>query len=382
MGKAGLEDIVAASSAICAVDGTEGRLIYHGYDIHDLAEHSTFEETIYLLWYGRLPSKAELETLSKGLKTNRRLPEDVIKAMKAMPKEALPMEVLRTTVSMLSMYDADAEDNQREANIRKAIRLTAQLPTIVAYWDLIRNNKEVVQPKEDNSLAANFLYMLSGGQEPNEVSVKSLDIALILHADHELNASTFAARVAAATLTDMHSAIVAGICALKGPLHGGANQEVIKMLLEMGSLANVEPHLAKMFEKHEKVMGFGHRVYKTEDPRASHLRKMSEELGKRAGDTKWFDMSYKIEQIVKGDKGLNPNVDFYSASVYYMLGIPNDLYTPIFAISRMSGWAAHVLEQYANNRLIRPRAEYIGEMDLKYVDINERKVPALSDSAK
>lgn len=382
MGKAGLEDIVAASSAICAVDGTEGRLIYHGYDIHDLAEHSTFEETIYLLWFGRLPTKSELETLSKGLRTNRSLPAEVIKAMKQMPKEALPMEVLRTTVSMLSMYDADAEDNVREANLRKAIRLTAQFPTIVAYWDLIRNNKEVVAPKEDNSLAANFLYMLSGGKEPNEVSVKSLDIALILHADHELNASTFAARVAAATLTDMHSAIVAGICALKGPLHGGANQEVIKMLLEMGTLDNVEAHLDKMFERHEKVMGFGHRVYKTEDPRASHLRKMSEELGKRAGDTKWFDMSYKIEQIVKGDKGLNPNVDFYSASVYYMLGIPNDLYTPIFAISRMSGWAAHVLEQYANNRLIRPRAEYIGEMDLKYVDIDKRQVPALSDSAK
>ena len=382
MGKAGLEDIVAASSAICAVDGTEGRLIYHGYDIHDLAEHSTFEETIYLLWYGRLPTKSELETLSKGLRTNRSLPAEVVKAMKQMPKEALPMEVLRTTVSMLSMYDADAEDNVREANLRKAIRLTAQFPTIVAYWDLIRNNKEVVAPKEDTSLAANFLYMLSGGKEPNEVSVKSLDIALILHADHELNASTFAARVAAATLTDMHSAIVAGICALKGPLHGGANQEVIKMLLEMGTLDNVEAHLDKMFERHEKVMGFGHRVYKTEDPRASHLRKMSEELGKRAGDTKWFDMSYKIEQIVKGDKGLNPNVDFYSASVYYMLGIPNDLYTPIFAISRMSGWAAHVLEQYANNRLIRPRAEYIGEMDLKYVDIDKRQVPALSDIAK
>jgi citrate synthase len=382
MGKAGLEDIVAASSAICAVDGTEGRLIYHGYDIHDLAEHSTFEETIYLLWYGRLPTKSELETLSKGLRTNRSLPADVVKAMKQMPKEALPMEVLRTTVSMLSMYDADAEDNVREANIRKAIRLTAQIPTIVAYWDLIRNNKEVVSPKEDNSLAANFLYMLSGGKEPNEVSVKSLDIALILHADHELNASTFAARVAAATLTDMHSAIVAGICALKGPLHGGANQEVIKMLLEMGTLDNVEAHLDKMFERHEKVMGFGHRVYKTEDPRASHLRKMSQELGKRAGDAKWFDMSYKIEQIVKADKGLNPNVDFYSASVYYMLGIPNDLYTPIFAISRMSGWAAHVLEQYANNRLIRPRAEYVGEMDLKYVEIDKRQVPALSDSAK
>ncbi len=372
MGKGGLEDVVAAESAICAVDGTAGRLIYHGYDIHDLAEHSTFEEVIHLLWYGHLPTKEELATLTKSLRTNRGIPADVVAAMKQFPKDALPMEVLRTTVSMLSMYDADAEDNNREANIRKAIRLTAQLPTLVAYWDLVRNGKDIVIPKEDGSLAANFLYMLSGGKEPDEVSVKSLDIALILHADHELNASTFAARVAAATLTDMHSAITAGICALKGPLHGGANQEVIKMLLEMGSLANVEPHLDKMFEKHEKVMGFGHRVYKTEDPRASHLRKMSQELGKRAGDTKWFDMSYKIEQIVKADKGLNPNVDFYSASVYYMLGIPNDLYTPIFAISRMSGWAAHVLEQYANNRLIRPRADYVGEMDLKYVDIDKR----------
>lgn len=370
--KAGLEDIVAASSAICDVNGTEGRLIYRGYDIHDLAEHSTFEEVIYLLWQGSLPNNEQLAQLDKSLKINRRVAPDVIKAMKEFPKDAMPMEVLRTTVSLLSMYDPDAEDSSKEANLRKAVKLTAQIPTLVAYWDLIRNGKEVIMPREDVSLAHNFLYMLSGGKDPDEVSVKSLDIALILHADHELNASTFAARVAAATLTDMHSAIVAAIGALKGPLHGGANQEVIKMLLEIGTLDNVVPYLNKMFANHEKVMGFGHRVYKTEDPRASHLRKMSQEMGKRAGDTKWFDMSFKIEEIVKGDKGLNPNVDFYSASVYYMLGIPTDLYTPIFAISRMSGWAAHVLEQYANNRLIRPRAEYIGNSNLKYEAMSKR----------
>lgn len=372
MSKAGLEDIVAASSSICDVDGTNGRLVYCGYDIHDLAEHSTFEEVVYLLWYGRLPTKTELETLTKGLQTNRRIPSDVVKAMKQYPKKALPMEVLRTAVSMLSMYDAEAEDKGREPNVRKAIRLTAQIPTVVAYWDLIRNDKEVVEPKETGSLSYNFLYMLSGGKEPDEVSVKSLDIALILHADHELNASTFAARVAAATETDIYSAVVAAIGALKGPLHGGANQEVIKMLLEIGSLDKVDEHLAKMFANHQKVMGFGHRVYKTEDPRASHLRKMSEELGKGLKETKWFDMSRKIELHVNADKGLNANVDFYSASVYYMLGIKPDLYTPIFAMSRMSGWAAHILEQYANNRLIRPRAEYTGEKNLKYVEMDKR----------
>ncbi|HNM51807.1 MAG TPA: citrate/2-methylcitrate synthase, partial [Candidatus Obscuribacter sp.] len=234
MVKAGLEDIVAASSAICDVNGTEGRLIYRGYDIHDLAEHSSFEEVIYLLWYGKLPTKEQLGTLDKALKTHRRVPAEVIKAMKEFPKDAMPMEVLRTSVSMLSMYDPDAEDSSKEANERKAVKLTAQIPTLVAYWDLIRNGKEVVMPREDVSLAHNFLYMLSGGQDPNDVAVKSLDIALILHADYELNASTFAARVAAATFTDMHSAIVAAIGALKGPLHGGANQEVIKMLLEIG----------------------------------------------------------------------------------------------------------------------------------------------------
>jgi citrate synthase len=299
------------------------------------------------------------------------LPKEVVDAMKQFPKKADPMEVLRTATSMLSMYDPLAHDESRQANIKKATYLVAKMPTIVAYWDNIRNGKETVAPKEDLSVAADFLYLLNG-KLPDDVAVKSLDIALILHADHEWNASTFAARVAAATLTDIYSATVAAIGTLKGPLHGGANQEVMKMLLEVKTPENVEPFIRKVFDEHKKIMGFGHRVYKTEDPRAHHLRIMSEQLGKRQGDLKWFQMSRKIEEMVLNEKHLNANVDFYSASVYYMLGIPIDLFTPIFAMSRMSGWAAHILEQYSNNRLIRPRAEYTGQKDLKYVAIDKR----------
>ena len=369
--KAGLEDIVAATSSICDVDGQEGRLIFQGYDVHDLAEHSTFEEVVYLLWFGRLPNKSEFATFSNELRINRNLPKELVAEMKMWPKTVQPMEILRTAVSMLSFYDADDQNDTREANIRKAIRLVAQLPTIVAYWDNIRTGKEPLKPKEDLSLAANFLYLLNG-KEPDEISTKSLDIALILHADHELNASTFAARVAAATLTDIHSATVAAIGTLKGPLHGGANQEVIKMLLEISDPKEAGTYVHKMIEEHQKIMGFGHRVYKTEDPRASHLRKMSEALGERLGDMKWYQMSRDIEEVVLKDKGLHANVDFYSASVYYMLGIPIDLFTPIFAISRMSGWAAHILEQLGNNRLIRPRAEYTGAKNLVYVPMAKR----------
>jgi citrate synthase len=369
--KAGLEDIVATDSNICDVNGTEGRLVYQGYDIHDLAEHSTFEEVVYLLWYGRLPTKTELATLTEGLQKNRRIPSDVIKIMQQLPKSSDPMDVLRTVVSLLSMWDPDASNNTREANVTKALKLTSQFFTIVAYWDNIRNNRKLLEPKENNSLAANFLYLLNQ-KEPDEVSVKSLDIALILHADHELNASTFAARVAASTLTDMYAAVVAAIGTLAGPLHGGANQEVIKMLLNIKDETNVEPFIHQMLEEHKKIMGFGHRVYKTEDPRATHLRQMSKALGERLGQPKWYQMSYDIEKMVKADKGLNANVDFYSASVYYMLGIPTDLFTPVFACSRISGWAAHILEQYGNNRLIRPRAEYTGPKNLKYVPINQR----------
>lgn len=371
MVEAGLEDVVATDSSVCFLDGKEGRLVYQGYDIHDLAEHSTFEEVVYLLWFGRLPNRSELETINRELRTNRRLPDEVVKAMRQFPKKASPMEVLRTTVSMLSMYDPDSEDNGREATIRKATRLTAQIPTIVAYWDRIRNDKETLEPRQDCNLAADFLYLL-WGKEADELSGKSLDIALILHADHELNASTFAARVAAATETDMHSAITAAIGTLKGPLHGGANQEVIKMLLKIGDVDKAQPFIQKQLDEHKKVMGFGHRVYKTDDPRAFHLKNMSRQLGERKGEPKWFQMSDIIEKTVLDVKGLYANVDFYSASVYYYLGIPTDLFTPIFAMSRMSGWAAHILEQQANNRLIRPRAEYIGQTKLKYETVDKR----------
>lgn len=378
MTKAGLEGVVAASSSICKVNGVEGRLIYQGYDIHDLAENSTFEEVVYLLWFGRLPVSSELETLKKEFGLNRGLPKEVVDAMKKFPKDAVPMEVLRTVTSMLSMYDPDANDNGREANIRKSTRLTAQLPTIVAYWDCIRNGRETVEPKKEHSTAASFLYLLHAGKEPDEVAVRSLDIALILHAEHGLNASTFASRVAAATLTDMHSAITAAIGTLKGPLHGGANQEVIKMLIEIDDMSKVDDHIQKLLADRKKIMGFGHRVYKTEDPRAFHLRKMSKALANGSGEPKWYEMSLRVEEIVKEEKGLNANVDFYSASVYYMLDIPSDLFTPIFAMSRMSGWSAHVLEQFENNRLIRPTAEYVGKMDMKYIPVAERQDKAKS----
>jgi citrate synthase len=371
MQKAGLEDVVAATSSICDVNGKEARLIYSGYDIHDLAEHSTFEEVVYLLWHGRLPAKQELETLTKALRTNRQLPGEVIKLMQQLPKNSNPMGVLRTVVSSLSLWDSEISTSDRQANTARATRLMALLPTIIAYWDNIRNNRKLLEPKPDNSLAANFLYLLNQ-KEPDEVSVKSLDIALILHADHELNASTFAARVAAATLADMYSAVVAAIGTLSGPLHGGANQEVIKMLLKIKDPNNVDPFVHHMMEEHQKIMGFGHRVYKTGDPRVPHLREMSKQLGERLGQPKWYQMSTEIEKLVMADKGLHSNVDFYSASVYYMLGIPTDLFTPIFAMSRISGWTAHILEQYSNNRLIRPRAEYTGERDLKYVPVSLR----------
>lgn len=371
MVKAGLEDVVATDSSICFLDGKEGRLVYQGYDIHDLAKHSSFEETVFLLWNGRLPTRTELDTLNKELRANRRIPDDVIKLMKMLPKDASPMDVLRTIISALGIYDPDNHNNDRASNIRKATRLQAQFPTVVAHWENIRKGKETVQPKDEGSLAANFLYMMKGSW-PDEYSAHVMDVALILHADHELNASTFAGRVAAATLTDMHSAVVAAIGALKGPLHGGANQEVIKMLIDIGDPAKVDSYIRKAFEEHQKIMGFGHRVYKTEDPRASHLRVMSEELGKRTGEPKWFQMSQQIEKLVKQDKGLYCNVDFYSASVYYMLGLPIDQFTPIFAVSRVSGWTAHILEQYSNNRLIRPRAEYVGPTKSTYVPIEQR----------
>jgi citrate synthase len=368
----GLEGIVAATSSICYIDGDAGILAYRGIDIHELAQHSTFEETCYLLWFGKLPNRAELADLNKRLAAERKVDPAIFELMRKLPKTAIPMEVLRTAVSALSPYDADAEKMDHEANVRKAIRLTSQIAMIVAGYDRIRKGKEIVQPDPSLSHAANFLLLLNG-EKPSKTAEKALDVALILHADHELNASTFAARVIAATLADMHSAIVGGIGALKGPLHGGANEAVMRILFDIDKKGEdpVE-YIKAMLAAKKKVSGFGHRVYTTEDPRATHLRKMSQELGKDA-NPKWYDMSAKIEQFIKKEKGLNANVDFYSASTYTTLGLDVDLFTPVFAVSRISGWTAHVIEQVDDNRLIRPRADYIGpKYPAKYVPIDQR----------
>jgi citrate synthase len=359
--KGGLEDVVATASAICYLDGERGVLAYCGCDIHDLVPAATFEEVCYLLWHRRLPTRAELGDLQSQLASARPLPEPVIRLMRMLPP-ADGMDALRTIVSALAHYDPEAGDASPPAQYRKAVRLTAQAGTVVATWGRLQAGGGPVAPDPVLGHAANFLYMLKG-ERPDAASVRALDVALILHADHELNASTFAARVAAATLSDLYSAVVAAIGALKGPLHGGANADVMRMLLELGPAAGadrIDAFVRGKLQRKEKIPGFGHRVYRTEDPRATHLRQMSRELGKRAGTTAWFDMSQRIEALVKAEKQLNANVDFYSASTYYTLGIPIDLYTPVFAVSRMSGWTAHVLEQYAHNRLIRPRADYTG----------------------
>ncbi|HEY7910930.1 MAG TPA: citrate synthase [Blastocatellia bacterium] len=369
--KAGLEGVVAAQSSISDVNGNEGRLIYAGYDIHDLAQYSTFEEVIYLLWNLKLPARAELDELKRQISREMKLPADIQRLIREIPKDANPMDMLRTVVSALSFYDAEANVMSREANIRKAIRLVAKFPTIVTTFQRLRNGQEPVEPRPDLSIAGNFLYTLNGS-EPDDVATRTMDLAFVLHADHELNASTFAARVTAATLSDMYSAVVSAIGALKGPLHGGANEGVIKNLLEIGSLENVEEWTTRQLDNKVKIMGFGHRVYRTEDPRATHLREMSRQLGERSGQKKWYDMSRKMEEVVMREKNLNPNVDFYSASTYYALGLPTDLFTPIFACSRISGWTAHILEQYENNRLIRPRAEWVGPRGLKYIPLDQR----------
>lgn len=358
--KAGLEDVVAATSSICYLDGNRGVLAYYGYDIHDLA-NATFEEVCHLLWHGRLPNRAELGDLQSHLAAARPLSEPILRLMKQLPASD-GMDVLRTLTSALGQYDPEANDNTPQANHRKAVRLTAQIGSLVATYGRVQAGGGPIQPDPALGHAANFLYMLTG-ERPNALAIRAFDVALILHADHELNASTFAARVAAATLTDLYSAIVAAIGALKGPLHGGANAEVMKMLIEIGPESTpdrIDAAVRAKLAKKIKIPGFGHRVYRTEDPRATHLRKMSQGLGERAGNTRWFEMSRRIETLVMGEKKLYPNVDFYSASTYYTLGIPIDLFTPIFAVSRVSGWTAHCLEQYANNRLIRPRTDYVG----------------------
>ena len=359
---AGLEGVVATSSQICFIDGYQGVLSYFGYNIHTLAESATFEETIYLLWNGKLPNRGELEQLKSSLVAERNLPEEVTAFLKNAPQGAQPMDVLRTAVSMLSLYDPLARDNSTEANVQKAVKLMARVATIVTSFDRLRNGKEVVPGDPALSYAANFLYTLAG-KKPDDVMEHVFDIALILHADHELNASTFAARVTAATLSDIYSAVTSAIGALKGPLHGGANEDVIRLLLATSSPDDTVQKVKDLLNNKQKIAGFGHRVYRTLDPRAIHLKKLSEELGKRTGHTELYEKSSRVEQAIRELKGLNANVDFYSASTYYSLGIPVDLFTPIFAVSRMSGWTAHILEQYRNNRLIRPRADYTGAPD-------------------
>jgi len=369
----GLEGIVAANSGICWIDGEAGVLSYRGIDIHELAVKSTFEECTYLLWNGTLPNELALKEFESQLAQAREIDQRIIDMLKGFPKSATPMEILRTAVSALSFYDADEKDNTHDANVRKAFHLTAQIAMVVAIYDRIRKGLDIVPPDRSLNHAGNFLWMLTG-EKPSETATRTLDVALILHADHELNASTFAARVIAATLSDIHSAVTGAIGALKGPLHGGANEAVMRLLHAIDE-ARADPveYVKTMLAARQKISGFGHRVYKTEDPRATHLRKMSEQLGKDAGQPKWYEMSRAIELYVNADKKLNANVDFYSASTYATLGIDIDLYTPIFAISRISGWCAHVIEQLDDNRLIRPRAEYIGPpYPSPYLVIEER----------
>jgi citrate synthase len=369
---AGLEGVVATDSRICYIDGDAGILSYQGYRIETLADNATFEEVIYLLWHGRLPKQSELDELKAALVAHRTLPVRVEKFLAELPKGAQPMHMLRTAVSMLAIDDPQANDNAPEANALKAIKLMSQTATIVTSFDRLRNGKPVVAGDPGLGFAANFLYALNG-KKPDAVMEKAFDIALILHAEHELNASTFAARVTAATLSDIYSAVTSGIGALRGPLHGGANEEVIKLLLEAGSADRALDMVKNKLANKVKIPGFGHRVYHTTDPRAASLKGLSGSLGKSTGHEDLFLTSKLIEQYMKEDKKLNANVDFYSASTYYSLGIPIDLFTPIFAVSRMSGWTAHILEQYHNNRLIRPRADYKGaEVGQPWVPMSAR----------
>jgi citrate synthase len=369
--KAGLEGVYVGQSSISFIDGQEGVLIYRGIDIHELAPKSTFEETAFLLWFGHLPTPAELEDLNRDIRSQYALPAGVIDILGKLPRTTSPMAALRTGVSALSGFDPDASQVDKDANVRKAIRLTAQLGTLVATFDRLRQGKPLLDPDESRSIAGNFLYLLNG-EEPSETAVRALDTALILHADHGLNASTFAARVTASTLSDMHSALTSAVGTLKGPLHGGANEQVMVMLKEIGDPERAEDWVRRAIDEKQRIMGIGHRVYKTLDPRAVHLKHMSKELGEQSGQPHWYAISEMVEDAVRRAKDLYANVDFYSASTYHVLGLETDLFTPVFAISRVAGWTAHLLEQYGDNRLIRPRLEYVGPKNVPYVPIEER----------
>ena len=370
----GLEDVVAGTSSICFIDGKKGILAYRGIDIHDLAEVSTFEEVTYLLWHGKLPNRKELADFTLQSVRERKLDAQIISFLRQVPKHAIPMDVVRTLVSALSFFDPEEAVNTKEANYNKSLRLFSQVGMIVASYDRIRKGLPLIEPDRSLNYAGNFLLMLNG-KRPSETAIRALDTSLILTADHEWNASTFAARVTAATLSDSHSATTSGIGALKGPLHGGANEAVMKLLnvIEESGADPVE-YVKGLVAQKVKIPGFGHRVYTTEDPRATHLRQMSRDLGYSSGQPKWYENSKAIEEWVNKEKKLNANVDFYSASVYHMLGIDVDLFTPLFVMSRTSGWTAHVMEQLADNRLIRPRAEYVGPTyPAKYIPLDQRK---------
>ncbi len=374
--KKGLEGVVVAESALSFINGDEGRLIYRGYEIEDLAQKASYEEVLYLLWHGELPTEDELADFSESMAAERQLDEDVLDTVRKLAEaDEEPMAALRTAVSMLSAYDADdssSEPTDREVNLKKGQCITAKIPTIVAAFKRIRNGNDPVEPREDLGHAENFLYMLND-EQPDEVLAETFDMALVLHADHGLNASTFSSMVTSSTLSDLHSAITSAVGTLAGPLHGGANANVMKMLKELDeSGKDAKTWVDDALDRGERIMGFGHRVYNVKDPRAKILGEKSEELGEAAGDTKWYEMSVEIEEYMKNEKGLAPNVDFYSASTYYQMGIPIDLYTPIFAMSRVGGWIGHVLEQYEDNRLIRPRAKYTGSKQEEWVPVEER----------
>jgi len=370
----GLQGIIAAETAISYIDGQNGRLFYRGIEINELAEKSTFEETTALLWYGKLPTRTQLERFTQKFVANRLLPDPILSILFVLPKTTSPMSALRTAVSALGPFDeseAQREDNTLEGTVSKSVRLSASMPTIVAAWDRIRKGLWPIMPRDDLSHSANFLYMLTG-EVPSETAARMLDIALILHADHGLNASTFAARVTASTLSNLHSAIVSAIGTLKGSLHGGANEEVMRMLLEIGDADRVDQFLRGALGAKRKIPGFGHRVYKVDDPRAKWLRDLSRKAAEDKGDTRWYGMSERAREYMQEHRELPVNVDFYSASLYYVLGVPIEIFTPLFAISRVAGWTAHVYEQLSDNRLIRPGAEYIGPMNVEYVPLEQR----------
>ncbi len=372
--KKGLDEVYVKKTRISWIDGQNGKLYYRGYSIEDLAKHSTFEETAFLLWYGRLPKRDELSKFKSTLVSFRWIPDELVDLMKRVPRKAHPMDILKIGIAAAATYDPELEDMSSIANIRKAMRILAKAPTIIAAWHRIRNNQDPVEPTNDLDHAANFLYMLNG-EKPDELSSRIMDVALILHAEHGMNASTFAAMVTASTLSDIYSAVVSGISALKGPLHGGANERALRMIMEVGSPENAESYVLRKLAKKERIMGFGHRVYKAYDPRAKILKEYARMLCEKKGDMRLYETAIKIEEVVLRElsrKRIFTNVDFFSGIVYHHLGIPSDLFTTIFAMARIVGWTGHVLEYWSENRIIRPRALYVGELDKKYLPIDER----------